>query len=266
MAGRYRLERQLVDVTHVALWRGHDEVLDRPVAVRLVADAHPRADQVLQAARSTACVDDRRIARVLDADSGADHVYVVTAWAPGTDLSTLLAEGPLEPAEALTLVGEVADTVAYAHACGVPHLALDPTNVVVGTGSDVTLLGLAVDDVLWGGTAHEVPPRTDARGLGALLYATLTARWPWPGGDLHGLPAAPYVGARLCTPRQVRAAIPSGVDQVCRRALGEDVGDGPIDSPEDMAQAVRALIEGRATRRWRPAAWLGRGARPVAGS
>jgi hypothetical protein len=261
VAGRYQLDHRLVDVDQVALWRGRDIVLDRPVAVRLVDGSHPRATDVLDAARSTARVDDRRVARVLDADRVGDSgttdatVYVVTAWALGRSLTDLLADGPLEPDEVLLLVGEVADVVVLAHEAGLPHLALDPTNVVVAdlTEGDLTVLGLAVDAVLWGnrdlGDAADAPA-ADARGLGALLYAGLTARWPFDD-EGHGLTPAPQVASRLCTPRQVRADVPAALDILVRRALGEDVGDGPLDTPAAVADAIRELAERRARGRWR---------------
>lgn len=271
IAGRYRLERRLVDVTHVTLWRGHDTVLDRPVAVRLVSGDHPRANEVLEAARSTSRVDDRRLARVLDADvrdtpAAPADVYIVTAWPIGTDLSTLLADGPLEPDETVSLVAEVAEVVTLAHAQGIAHLALDPTNVVVGPGDDITLLGLAVDAVLRRPDAPVADPMcVDARGLGALMYACLTGRWPLDDGELHGLPAAPYVGPRLCTPRQVRAAIPAPVDVLCRRALGEVVDGHTLDTPSAVVDAVRELLDDRARTRWRPSSWFGRTTRTPAG-
>jgi eukaryotic-like serine/threonine-protein kinase len=273
---RYALERQIVDATHVTLWRGHDTVLDRPVAVRIVEPEHPRVTEVIDAARSTTRVDDRRVARVLDAaervDDPAGGAYVVTAWAEGQDLDTVLADGPLEPTEAVALVAEVAEAVANAHAAGIAHLALDPTNVVLDRarrpehdddGPAVTVLGLAVDAVLWPEqceklTDPEARARADARGLGALLYACLTARWP-ADPEACALRDAPRISARLCTPAQVRAAVPTAVDHLCRRALGEDLGPGPIETPAAFGVAARDLLA--QSGRSRLSRWFGRGSR-----
>lgn len=274
IADRYRLERRLVDADLVTLWHGRDTILDRAVAVRLVDGDHPRAAQVLDAARSTACVDDQRVARVLDADLIADAdlsagVYVVTAWAAGTDLATLLTDGPLDIDDALALTAEVAAAVTAAHTAGIPHLALDPTNVIVGAddGGGVTLLGLAVDVALWGPTVDAGPAEADAVGLGALLYACLTARWPLPDAESSGLPAAPRMGEHRCTPRQVSAAVPAHVDMLTRRCLGEPVGDGALHSPASVALALRAEIDERAAGRRVLArrGWFGRGTRTSTG-
>ena len=109
------------------------------------------------------------------------------------------------------------------------------------------------------------PRRTDARGLGALLYAALTARWPGADADEHRLEAAPRVGDRLCTPRQVRAAVPAAVNVLCRRALGEAAAGPALDTPDDVAAAAGALLDERARSRWRRSGWFGRGSRAAVG-
>ena len=151
----------------------------------------------------------------------------MTAWADGPTSPTLLRDGPLEPAEALALVGEIADAVAAAHAQGIAHLALDPTNVVVGAGADVTVLGLAVDAVLLGhgagdaepGAARRARSRRAALRLPDRALALADAR---RGRDAdHGLPAAPRVGApprarrARCAPR---SRAPSTRSAVARSA------------------------------------------------
>jgi putative peptidoglycan lipid II flippase len=90
---------------------------------------------------------------------------------------------------------------------------------------------VAVDD-----DAEEV----DAWRIGALLYAALTARWP--GYPCAGLPGAPVVGGRVARPRQVRAGVPSGLDEVTWRSLHPDVS-APLDSPAAIAAALHEVSQ-----------------------
>src|SRR5207244_711896 len=73
----------------------------------------------------------------------------------------------------------------------------------------------------------------------------------WPGAGQTSLPAAPRCGDRVCRPRQVRAAIPAGLDEVACRALpahaGPDTGP-PIRDPAQLADEL-ALITGARSRR-----------------
>lgn len=274
VAGRYRLDTDVSgpdgipsgnapgtdsDSDSVSFWLGHDVVLDRPVRIRLLDRDHPRVPAVLAAARSRALVDDRRLNYVLDADDTDECVLVVTSLPVGTTLEALLTDGPLATPEVLGLLRETAEVLVAAHAQGLAHLILGPGDVVLGPESEITVCGLAVDAVVRG---VEVPDdadgraRADTRALGALLYACLTARWPDGASASSTLPPAPTAGDGVCTPRQVRAAVPADVDLLCRRALGEDVGAGPLDTPARFAAELAGLdVNGRHRRRAR--SWFG---------
>src|SRR5690606_26349599 len=75
-------------------------------------------------------------------------------------------------------------------------------------------------------------------GLGGLLYAALTARWP--GGDWENLTSAPRAGdGTLLSPRQCRAGIPRMLDAICDRALAAEPHNGPLlNTPEELAAAL----------------------------
>ncbi|MFD0571019.1 hypothetical protein ACFQ0T_19725 [Kitasatospora gansuensis] len=145
---------------------------------------------MLAAAKSAALLGDPRFVQVLDAVQEGDHVYVIREWLPGAaDLAQLLADGPLEPYDAYQMVRQVSEAIAAAHKRGQAHLRLTPRCVLRTESGQYRINGIAVDAALRGLPADDAA-LTDTRAIGALLYAALTHRWPYPEDryDLQGLP------------------------------------------------------------------------------
>lgn len=245
---RYRLEEHLGELEAAlgsddgtAYWRAHDELLDRPVGVTLLGETDPHAEDVLRAARLAAAVSDPHFLRVLDASKVDGVVYVVSEWVSGTNLADLLEDGPLPAPEAHSLVAEVAAALAAAHEQGLAHLCLQPEHVLRTTHGQVKVAGLGVDAAARGLRPGPDAGHRDARGVAAVLYAALTARWP--GESRTRLPDAPRDGGLLCSPRQVRAGVPDDLDDVVCRAL--DVPDrhhagAPLHTPSALAKSLSA--------------------------
>jgi serine/threonine protein kinase len=211
LADRYRLVDLLTESGGGRFWRAHDRVLERHVALHVIKEDDERAAALLEAARRSATVHDRRLLRVLDADRADGLCYVINEWGSGDSLDIMLAAGPLGPRRAAWLVSEVAGAVAAGHAVGVCHGRLIPENVIVDNTGSVRLIGFAVDAAM-----HGLPPgrtSTDVADLGGLLYCALTGKWP--GVSASALAEAPLVQGRVLRPRQVRAGIPRPLDTLC---------------------------------------------------
>ncbi len=218
-AGRYRMTVLLAETDGGRFWRARDEVLARSVALHLIDRADPRADSLMEAARRSARVQDRRLLRVLDADRTEDFCYVVNEWGVGLSLDLTLADsGPIEPRQAAWITAEVGDTLAHAHAIGEAHGLINPENVLIDRLGQVRVIGFAVDAALRGLPVGN--PQDDVSNLVAVLYAGLTGRWA--GTVFSGVPAAPRDHGVLLRARQVQAGIPRPLDQLCDRVLGHD--------------------------------------------
>jgi serine/threonine protein kinase len=216
LADRYRLVDLLSESGGGRFWRAHDRVLERHVALHVIAADDPRADLLLEAARRSATVLDHRILRVLDAERIGEFCFVVNEWGSGTSLDIMLASnGPLSPRRGAWLVSEVADSIAVAHANGVSHGLLSPENVLMDNAGTVKIIGFCVDAALHGLPPGE--PQHDVVDLAGLLHATLTGRWA--GVSPSGVPRAPEAHGRVLRPRQVRAGVPRGLDDLCDELL-----------------------------------------------
>ena len=218
---------------------GRDTVLDRQVGVLLLDAGHPHAEAVRQAAQRASAVEHPGLLRVIDTAEDDGRVFVVTRWLAGSPLSEQLALGPLEPDEARNVVASVAEALAAAAAEGVHHLVLDPRDVLL-TDHGVVVVGSVFARPSRGCPADDDAEQVDAWRIGALLYASLTAKWP--GYACAGLPGAPVVGGRVARPRQVRAGVPSDLDEVAWRSLHPDV-PRPLDSPAAIAAALEAVAQ-----------------------
>lgn len=236
--GRYRLldlVTQDVGVDgrpDVYLWHAYDEVLDRAVAVRVLSADDPRAAAVLGAAQAAARVDDRRLLRVLDilnlpaTASDPARVAVVSEWASGRNLERTIQDRlgrPFAPAEAMSLVADVARALAAAAVENVSHGRLRPSSVFITDAGEVRIRGLAIDAALFGefADAGSREPTDRAHGdvdaLGCLVYLLTTGYWPGP--QSISAPDAPRANGVVLPPSQVRAAVPRSVDDVIARSV-----------------------------------------------
>ncbi|MFD3522772.1 protein kinase family protein [Streptomyces sp. NPDC058653] len=244
LARRYRLEECVTRLDGFSSWRAVDEKLRRAVGVHLLPADHPRARSVLAAARSSALLGDPRFVQVLDAVEEDDLVYVVHEWLPdATELTAILAAGPMEAHDAYQLVIQLSQAMAAAHREGLAHLKLTPGAVLRSSTGQYRIRGLAVNAALRGISA-ERPQRTDTEAIGALLYAALTQRWPYET-DAYGLRGLPK-GVGLIAPDQVRAGVHRGLSEIAMRALVNEGAtasrqEPPCTTPDELAKAVAEM-------------------------
>jgi hypothetical protein len=224
LAGRFLLERQLRSTGAADIWQALDEKLNRAVAVYLMRSGAQTTTEVLGAARLAAAVPDTRFVQVLDAVDDGSSAYVVTEWlTDAVDLASRLSSGVMPSWEAVSVASEVAEAMASAHAFGLTHQRLDPHNVLRTESGQVKIHGLRLEATLAGlvPATPEDARAADVRGIGALLYACLTAHWPW--GEGYGLAAAPHDSLGPTTPASLRRDVPPDVDSVTMRLLSSGI-------------------------------------------
>ena len=113
LADRYLLVDLLSESGSGRFWRAHDRTLDRHVSVHVLAADDERAEGLMEAARRSAALHDRRILRVLDVDQRDDVCYVVNEWGSGRSIDVLVAhEGAVGGRRAAWIVSEVAESIA----------------------------------------------------------------------------------------------------------------------------------------------------------
>ncbi len=268
LAGRYLLVDQASGGTDWTYWKAIDETLARSVTVLTFAAGFPRSAEVIAAARAASRLNDPRFSQVFDVEDADDSAYVVLEWVVGDCLLDMLADGPLDPPRAVSLVWEAAQALAAAHANGLAHLRLDPVCVHWTARGGIKISGLGIAAALAGSApaaarAGEDQELTDTRGLARLLYAALTGYWPEPQGYVRAFgpggdpapggadgsaspvlpPAPPQADGTPCTPRQVSANVPTTIDALtCQALFQRPSRHGPaLSTPAKFADALAGL-------------------------
>src|SRR5829696_156864 len=207
LAGRYRLCRWLAAGGMGQVWQAVDEVLGRPVAVKLLRDEYaqdPSFVRRLRAeARYAAAVTHPGIATVFDygevttADGAEPTAFLVMELVDGEPLSSLLArEGRLGLHRSLDIVGQAAVAVGAAHRVGLVHRDIKPANLLVGPDGTVKVTDFGVAQALgqgqgdegscwWARRATCRPSRPAARRRHRPAICMPWGWWPmsvWPAG------------------------------------------------------------------------------------
>ncbi len=208
VAGRYRLVRPIGTGAMGMVWQGHDERLQRPVAVKKLmlrpglgaGEASEKVARCLREGRIAARLQHPNAITVFDVvdDDGVPHL--VMEYLPSRSLATVIAEdGPLPPGEVALIGAQVAAALTAAHAAGIVHRDITPANVLLGEDGTAKLtdfgISRAVDDtvvtrtgMVAGTPAYLAPevalgadptPASDVFSLGSTLYAAVEGEPPF---------------------------------------------------------------------------------------
>jgi serine/threonine-protein kinase len=261
--GPYRLESLIGRGGTGEVHRAYDTVEDRTVALKLLAVGLTGEEGFPARFRRESGVVARlrepHVIPVHDFGEIDGRLFIDMRLVDGVDLGTVVErDGPLDATRAVHLIGQIAAALDAAHAEGLVHRDVKPSNVLVaGSGPDEfayvidfgiarTLLGTSATAGTLGYVAPERvadadggDPRIDVYALGCLLHELLTGERPFPGEQ-----AASLVHANLDTPpprpSARRPGSPPEFDEVVARALAEDP-DQRFRTAGELAAAARAV-------------------------
>jgi serine/threonine-protein kinase len=245
------------------VWRAHDRVLDRHVAVKILhaelAEDPAFLERFNAEATASARLTHPNVVHVFDAGADGATAYIVMELFDGETLRDRLKRtGPLPPAEAASIMVQALQGLQFAHDHGLIHRDVKPANVLVSSDGRVKVTDFGIAKAAYGGTADptttgkvlgSVPylapeqvegthldARTDVYAAGAMLYELLTGRPPFTAET--DIAAAML---RLTTdpipPRAIRSGIPRGLDAAVMRSLARDP-DRRFASAVQMAAAL----------------------------
>lgn len=270
LGGRYRLIGPIARGGMAEVWEGYDEVLSRPVAVKVLL-SHLATDEVVRERFRREAVTAARLAHpnvVATYDTGLDGTtaYIVMELVRGQTLRHLLAaRGALSVPVAIAVADQIADALAQAHRAGLVHRDIKPANVLLaeedGTlprikvtdfgiakaaervGADLTSTGMVL------GTPKYLSPeqvegrepdaRADLYSLGVVLFEMLTARPPFVG-PTEMATALSHLRDDAPLASSFRPGLPPAIDDVVATLLAKDPA-WRYPSANDLRRALAAV-------------------------
>ncbi|MHB8648912.1 MAG: protein kinase domain-containing protein [Gaiellaceae bacterium] len=244
---RYELEELVGTGGMSCVYRAHDRLLDRHVALKVLHPHYGEDEEYVQRfrheARAVAQLSHPNIVTVIDRGEADGNQFIVFEYVEGENLKQLIERtGPLPARRAVELAATIADALGFAHENGLVHRDVKPQNVLIGDDGEtkVTDFGIARSlDVEHGvtqtgtvlGTSNYLSPEqaggkqvtaaTDVYSLGVVLYELLTGEVPFPGENFVAV-AMKHINDPPPDLTEKRPDLPLRLVAAAERALAKD--------------------------------------------
>lgn len=254
---RYRIETELGRGGMGVVYRAHDMLLDRMVAIKVLSETGVGTEgraRLLREAQSVAKLDHPYIVPVYDAGEIDDIPFIMMQLVEGMNLRE---SGSLSLPQIINLASQLCEALEHAHRRGIVHRDVKPENILVTPEGTVKLMdfGLAYspsttrltqEGTVMGTLAYLAPEqimgeamdgRTDLYALGVILYELTTSRLPFTGDDMLKL-ISQHLHSPVEPPRTYNADLPPALDDLIVSLLSKQPADRPTS-----AEAVRVALQ-----------------------
>jgi eukaryotic-like serine/threonine-protein kinase len=259
IADRYELEELVGEGGMSSVYRAHDTVLERRVAIKVLHEHYSSDPEYVERfrreARAIARLAHPNVVTVIDRGEWDGRQFIVFEHVAGENLKSVVERvGALPVRRALVLGIQIARALAYAHELEIVHRDVKPHNVLLDSAgaAKVTDFGIArtldVDEALTQtgavmGTGQYLSPeqasgergdeRSDQYSLGVVMYELLTGEVPYSGGSLMAI-AMRHVNDPVPSVREHRPEVSPRLDSVVATAMAK--------SPEDRFPSMQAMV------------------------
>ncbi len=265
LGGRYRLGRVIGRGGMGEVFLAEDTVLGREVAVKHILageeDSVVATQRLLREARSAARIHHPHVVTVHDLVIEGTEAYIVMEYVPAENLAQVIRRGALAPERAARIGSQVASALAAAHALGIVHRDVKPSNILLSPGDNAKLTDFGVARVagdtgltktghLIGSVAYlppevargsEAGPASDVYSLGATLFASVEGHAPFASHDESSTSVSMLV--RLVTEAAPPAAHGGSIAGLIARMLAVEPGARPtaLEVHDELSTVAAAL-------------------------
>ncbi len=269
LSGRYRIVRHVARGGMAEVYLGHDELLDRTVAIKVLIPERAFdasfVERFRREAKAAAGLNHQNIVGVHDFGEDDGQYFMVMEYVDGPTLRDVIrSDGPLGPERATTIAAAIAAALAAAHAKGIIHRDVKPANVLIASATGTVKVadfgiaraadglqdGLTMPGAVMGTATYLSPEqaqglpldaRSDIYSLGMVLYEMLAGTAPFKGEtpvavaykQLHEVPPAPSA---------LNPAVTPALDALVARTLSKDPDQRPATATE-MRSELLAIDE-----------------------
>jgi len=247
--GRYELHRRLARGGMSDVFLARDQLLDRPVAVKVLFPefaADPSfVERFRREAQSAANLNHPNIVSVFDWGEEEGTYFIVMEYVDGRSVASILAtEGPLHPQRAAEVTSDIAAALGFAHRNGVIHRDVKPGNVLISPQGQVKVTDFGIARAMGAGTEDNLTktgavmgtatyfspeqaqglsldPRSDLYSLGVVLYEMVTGQPPFSGESPVAI-AYKHVQEQPAEPRGLNANVPMDLQAIDMKLLAKN--------------------------------------------
>lgn len=262
--GRFKITGILGKGAMGTVYRAHDPLIDRTVAIKTIgcAGLSPAEAKAFEArfyseAKSAGRLNHPNIVTIHDAGRTDDLAYIAMEYLNGRTLQEILDAGVTLPVErSAEIAARIADGLAFAHANGVVHRDIKPANIMVFDNGTVKIADFGVAQIPSGSQTQDgmtcgspkymspeqvnsskVDGRSDIFSLGVVLYEMLVGRPPFTGDSLHAI-LFQVLNSAPPLPSSYNPGLPHGFDRIVARALAKNP-DKRYQNASQMAADLR---------------------------
>ena len=263
--GRYRLIDVIGEGGMGKVYRAHDTLIGRDVAIKVLppelASEPGFRERFSREAHTAARLTEPHIIPIHDTGEIDGRLYLVMPIINGTDVGSMLRSGgPMPPQRAVRVINQLAAALDAAHAAGLVHRDVKPSNALMTNGDFTYLIDFGIahaatatkltrSGAIVGTLAYMAPERfttgaadarTDVYSLACVLHECLTGVQPYPG-DSAEQQIAGHLSLDPPKPSTINPAVPANFDDVIAKGMAKQPSSR-FSSAGELAQAASAAL------------------------